>query len=148
MKISQQPTEHILVRAYTGYENDHCDFAIISCGKGWAEEMSKRLDAILLNYNILDFESVHYRDCSADFYVWGEDTGNMLSEGQDWAFVKLEEGEEGKFAVPEYRLDCYRLVLERNYQGQYTAHSEDGSEEYFSMMLPFNEIVKYLNTNT
>ncbi len=148
MKISQQPTDKILVRAYTGYENDHCDFAIISCGKDWAKKMKERLDAVLPNYNIHDFESARYRDCSANFYVLGEDTDNMLSEGQDWAFVELEEGEEGKFAVPEYRLDCYRLILERNGLGQYTAHSEDGSEEYFSMMLSFNEIAKYLNTNT
>ena len=143
MKISQQPTDHILVRAYTGYDNDSCDFAIVDCGGDWFAEIQRRLDAVRPNANEYNFKTVSYHDCGADFHVWNEATGNdMLSDDRDWAFVELEEGEEKRFAVPEDRLSCHAMELESNGRGRYTAKGKHGCDEYFTRELPFAEIIE------
>lgn len=142
MKISQQPTNHILARAYTNSDADSCDFAIITCRENWAEDIRKRLDATLSNNDIDEFYSSRYRDGSADFYVSNESTADVLPDGQDWAFVELDEGEQDQFEEPEGRLDCYYMALEKNGLGFYTASGKYSGDEFYTTDLPLKDIIE------
>ncbi len=141
MKISQQPTDHILVKAGTDSEWDSCDFAIISCGKDWAERMGKRVDAVRHFPDDGSFFSSRWFDGSASFYVAQEqDMNGMLPKG--WAFVELEEGEEEEFNTPESRLDFHTLVLWKDGSGRYAADGKHTCEEFYTEDLPLATIIE------
>ncbi len=141
MKISEQPTTHILVRAGTDSEWDKCDFAIIDCGKEWTERISKRIAAVGHIPDDGSFFSARWRDSSVSFYVSQEQETTELPP-QGWAFVELEEDEEESFNAPENSLTLYALVLYKNGGGQYTAHSKHSGEEFYTEDLPFATIIE------
>ena len=152
MKISQQPTNHILVKAHCQSEWDNCDFAIIACGEGWREQMRKRLEAAR-QFNDEDGSliSFRYSDCSAEFCVsTDEDIDGLLSEtelGNECAFVKLEEGEEEAFERPESRLDCRMLNLYKDGTGTYVAYGKHTGEEFYTDCISFVKILESLSKN-
>jgi hypothetical protein len=142
MKISEQPTSHILVRAHCDSEWDCCDFAIIDCGKGWAEEIAQRLDTARHLHENPGFFSTRYLDCSASFYSSTDDeTDDELPKDKDWAFVELEEGEEETFDEPESYLDMYTLTLYQDGSGRYMASGKYTNEDFYTENLPFAEII-------
>ena len=149
MKISQQPTNTILVRAYCQSEWDNCDFAIIACGEGWREQIQKRLEAARQFNDDDDLISFRYSDCDAEFYVsTDEDIDGLLSEaehGGKWAFVELEEGEEDGFRTPESRLDCQMLNLRKDGTGTYVAYGKHTGEEYYTESIPFVKILENIS---
>jgi hypothetical protein len=146
MKISQQPTGHILVKANTNSEWDDCDFAIIDCGGDWAEKMKKRLTDVRGYKDDLDFLSSRYYDTAASFYVSDEDeSDDILPEGRNWAFVDLEEGEENNFKEPENRLSGYSLVLFKSCWGIYKVNGKHTGEEFFTEELPLEEILESIS---
>ncbi len=143
MKTSQQPTNRILVRAHTDSEWDFCDFAIIDCGKEWADRTAKRLDAARTLYDDTDFFSCCYFDGGVSFCVSREeDLDELLPDGNVWTFVELEDGEQERFAVPESRLECYRQVLYKSDYGRYTALGKHTGEEFYTEDLPLGEITE------
>lgn len=149
MKISQQPTNHILVKAYCQSEWDNCDFAIIACYGGWKERMQKRIDVARLFDNDDDLFSFRYSDYNAGFYVskdgQPEDLLSEIENGAGWVFVELEQGEEDEFQTPESRLDCHMLNLYIDGTGAYTAYGKHTGEEYYTESLPFAEIINQMN---
>jgi hypothetical protein len=148
MKISEQPTNHILVKAGTDSDWDRCDFAVVTCGGEWAERMEKRMDAVRPFEEDGSFSSAVYYDGSADFYVSDGEAEELFPDGRDWAFVNLEEGEAERFKVPEARLNCYTLALDKNGVGWYRAYGKYGNDEFYTAELPFRRIVGLvLNAN-
>ncbi len=144
MKLSQQPTNYILVKANCQSEWDNCDFAIIFGGEAWAEWLQQRLDATQKVQDYDDFLVLKFLDSRVGFYVSKEDeVGTLLSEGQEWAFVELEEGEEDGFTTPENCLDSPFLSLYKNGYGRYAAYGKYTGEEFYTEQLPFEEIVTY-----
>jgi hypothetical protein len=143
MKISEQPTNHILVKAYTDSEWDSCDFAIVNCGEKWAEHVAKRLDAVAQFHDDNDFLSSNYWDSRAEFYVSKDDRiEDLLPDGKDWAFVELEEGEETTFCTPENRLDCWKMVVYKGGCGRYQARGKHSGEEFYTAEFPVGKIVE------
>jgi hypothetical protein len=142
MKISEQPTSHILVKAHCHSEWDNCNFAIINCGDGWAEDVAKRMDSTRHLDTDTDFFSAKYFDCGVSFYVSKEELDELLPAGKDWAFVELEEDEESDFTEPETMLDCYEMVLFKEGKGRYQAIGEYTGEEFHTEDLPLREIIK------
>lgn len=142
MKLSQQPTDYILVKATCQSEWDNCDFAIIYGGKAWLKWLQARLDAAQKVQDFNDFRSLKFFDDSIGFYVSDDDEVDaLLEEWQEWAFVELEDGEEDGFTIPESRLDCYSLSLFHNGLGQYVAYGKHTGEEYYTQRIPFGEII-------
>lgn len=150
MKISQQPTNTILVRAHCQSEWDNCDYALISCGEVWREDMQKRLEAAN-QFNDYDNSLIafKYSDYSAGFYVSSEeDIVKLLSEtgpDSEWAFVELEEKEEDSLTTPENRLDCHMLNLYKDGAGAYIAYGKHTGEEFYTESIPFVKILECMN---
>lgn len=145
MKISDKPTNHILVKASTNSEWDNCDFAIITCNDAWVKCINKRLDAAQVVENVEDFQSLRFFDYSVGFYV-SEEENEVFSEVEEkrWVFVELEEGEEDTFTTPESRLDCHTLSLFQNGIGQYMAYGKHTGEEFYTERIPMQEIAAFI----
>lgn len=144
MKISEKPTEHILLKAGTASEWDCCDFAIIDCS-GWKERTGKWLDAAQRFEAPNELISLRFYDNCADFYVSKEDEAEILPAGQEWAFVQMEEGEEESFDRPETRLEAASLVLYRDGSGLYKAYGKYTNEEFYTQMIPLSKILEQMN---
>lgn len=144
MRISEKPTKHILVKAYIDSEWDCCDYAIITCGDGWAERIKRRLEACRPLCDDERYFSSKYFDGSASFYVSSDEETELLPADRDWAYVELEEGEPAKFSVPENRQECHTVVLYKDGGGRYQAFGKHTGEVFYTADLPFDEIVASL----
>jgi hypothetical protein len=88
MRISEQPTNQILVRADCTGEWEICDFAIVNIDREWAQRTRKRIEAV----STLDdgYASSRYHDHRVSFHVGKEDEiDQILPEDRDWAYVEL-----------------------------------------------------------
>lgn len=135
MKISDKLTGYVLLRAGTNSEWDNCGFAIIQFSKQWKKEQEKRLKVVKPFVGDSYFQSLNYYDTAVDFFRADEDDHpdieNLLADKQ-WAFVELKEDEQNTFAVPENRLNCYRLVVFKTGTAMYTAYGKYTGEEFWT----------------
>lgn len=67
MKLSNKPTAHILVKAYTNSDWDNCEFAIIHLSQDWKMEQMERMELITPIEGNYHFCSIHYYDTAVDF---------------------------------------------------------------------------------
>lgn len=145
MKLSQTPTDHILLKATCQSEWDNCNFAIITGGAEWAKWIQDRLNAAKAVQSIDNFLSLKFLDYSVGFYVSSEDEAEELlaaaGDGKDWAFVELTEDEEDEFVTPENHLDYFALSIYNNGGGKYTAYGKHTGEEFYTETIPLGEIV-------
>lgn len=131
-----------MVKASSQSEWDNCDFAIIFAGEAWAEWLQQCLNAAQQVQDLNDFLALKFLDYSVEFYVSAEDeVETILTEGQKWAFVELEDGEEDGFTIPENHLDCHQLALFKNGLGRYAAYGKHTGEEFYTERIPLSEIV-------
>lgn len=147
MKVSDKPTEHILVRAHSNSEWDSCEFAIITISEKWKEEQLKRLEIVKPFAEDYVFQSINFYDGSANFYQTGEDELPDLDEllaGKDWAFVELNEEELDSLTPPESDLDCYRLAIYRNGDSKYKAYGKHTGEEFRTDNLPLQQLTSII----
>ena len=73
MKISNEPTPYLLLKAGTDSAWDCCDFAIVYLSKEWRLTQSGRLEAAKPFKDDICFQSLNFYDMSADFYQPEED---------------------------------------------------------------------------
>ena len=135
MKKSTKPTEYLLVRASTNSEWDTCEFAIIHITEQWKQQLEKRVAAIQPFKDDYNLQSMSYYDTEVDFYTTDEDDlpdMEGLLDGKDWAFVELAKSEQDSFALPENRLDCYRMIVYRSGAACYQAYGKHSGEEFFT----------------
>lgn len=147
MKISQKPTNHILVRADTSSESDQCDFALIACSDRWEKSIVNRLVAAESFESPGGFISFRYRDNTPDFYVSPNAEADLLPEGTDWAFVTLEESEEESFARPNSDLEAASLILYCGETGYYQTCGKHNGEEFYTADLPLADILNRLHAH-
>lgn len=145
MKCSKKATAHILVKAHTNSEWDNCGFAIIHLSEEWKKKQAKRLEAVKPFAEECNFQSLNYYDTAVDFYKVDEndqpDIEALLSD-KEWVFIELDEEEQQTFAVPENRLDCYRLVVYRDGDALYKAYGKHTSEEFWTEAFSLQQLTQ------
>lgn len=147
MKLSDNPTTHIVLKAGTNSEWDNCSFAIVHLSEDWKKEQEKRLKAVQPFAEDYCFQSMNYYDTAVDFYTADENDNPNIEEilaGKEWVFVELENEEQETFTVPENRLDCYRLVVYRNGNAIYKAYGKHTSEEFYTEEFPLSQLIGQL----
>ncbi|MDV3805252.1 hypothetical protein CMU35_08855 [Elizabethkingia anophelis] len=145
MKISDKATGHILVKANTNSEWDYCEFAIIHLSEEWKKEQAKRLALVTPLKGNYHFQSMNFYDTAVDFYRTGEDDQPDIEKilgDKECVFVELDEGEQKKFAIPENRLDCHRLVISANGTAYYSAYGKHTSEEFWSERFLLTQLIQ------
>ncbi|SJN50487.1 hypothetical protein [Sphingobacterium sp. JB170] len=143
MKLSDKATAHILVKDTTNSEWDNCGFAIVHLSEEWKKEQQKRLEMVKPFAEDYNFQSLNYYDTAVEFYRTDEsdqpDIDELLTD-KEWAFVEFGTEEQEAFAVPENRLDCYRLVVYRNGNAIYKAYGKHTSEEFWTEEFDLNTL--------
>jgi hypothetical protein len=144
MKISEQPTNHILVKADCSGDWEICNFAILTLSKEWAERTQKWIEATRCHDTDNNYLSSKFFDISVSFHVdsEGDETDSVLAPDQDWAYVDLEEGEKNELLPTESRLECYMLVLDKHGNGYYQAYGKHSGERFYTHDLPLGEIIE------
>jgi hypothetical protein len=90
MKISNEPTPYLLLKAGTDSAWDCCDFAIVYLSKEWRQTQSGRLEAVKPFKDDISFQSLNFYDISVGFYQPDEDGilgSEDLPEDNNWCFV-------------------------------------------------------------
>ena len=109
MKLSDKPTEYLLIRALTNSDWDECDFAIINITDEWKQTQKKRLETAKTVENDYDLKWLNYADTNVEFFKFlGEDypeIEELLSE-KSQIFIELETGDLKKLLQPENSLNC------------------------------------------
>src|SRR5690554_4572098 len=114
MKLSDKPTEYILLRAGTNSEWDNCNFAIVCITEEWKADKQKQLKGVAPFLKDYAFRGLHFADTAVDFFVADdEDNPNVEAWFADkpMVFVEMDKEELESLPLPESRLDFYRLVL-------------------------------------
>lgn len=135
MKLSDKPTEYILLKAGTNSEWDNCNFALIHITEEWKKEQAKRLELVKPFAEDHYFQSLKYYDTAVDFYIADEDDNPDLYkwlEDKPMMYVEIDKDELETLSVPENRLDCYRLVVFKTGTAIYTAYGKHTSEEFWT----------------
>lgn len=147
MESTTNNTGYVLIKARTNSEWDTCEFAIVHITEDWKKEQAKRLEAVQPFAGDYSFQSLNYYDTAVDFYKAGADDHpdiEALLEGKEWAFVALLEGEQENLAIPENRLDCYRLVVYGSGNAVYKAYGKHTSEEFWTEEFSLAQLIQQL----
>lgn len=150
MKLSETPTNYLIVYAKTNSEWDECDFAIIHVNETWRKELQNRLvmmQALEKDFNLL---SMDYYDTSVQFY---KDDNEVMTDSlalmneKKWSFLSMSEEELNALSPPENRLDCTELAIKRGGYAIYRCFGKYTSEEFWTADLPISEIVQLITAN-
>lgn len=145
MKISEIPTEHIMVNAKTNSEWDWCDFAIIHISQEWKKEQRKRLDNIKPFSDDYLLLSMMYYDESITFFKDDSeicpDSAELLDERQ-WAYIEIDENTIEKLSVPENRISAHSLHVFKSNCVIYQAFGKHTGEEFWTDLLPMEEFIQ------
>lgn len=146
MKISDKPTAQILIKANTSSEWDCCEFAVIYLSEKWKKLQTERLEAVKPFSDNDSFSSINFYDSSVNFFQAGDDEDPDMEEllgDKDWTFVELDDDEEtDRLTSPENRLECYKLVIYRDGNARYEAHSKYTDEEFWTSEFSLQQLTE------
>lgn len=145
MKISDKPTEHILIKARTNSEWDCCEFALIYLSEKWQQQQAKRLNVVKPFENDYSFHSIRFYDASVNFYQSGDDGEPGIEEllaDRDWSFVEIDEDEQNELTPPENSLYCYTLEIHRDGNARYKAYGKHTDEEFWTNEIPLQQLTE------
>lgn len=150
MKISEKPTDLILVKVQSNSERDNCDFALISCTVAWRKMILQRGKEVKTLSRNQDFYCQIYWDTPLGYFCYTDQDALKVSDylnqhEQDWCYVNLEVGEPDRFSVPENRLDSHQLVITAGGNAHYKAYGKHSGEEFWTMSLNIAEILSSIS---
>lgn len=147
MKISNEPTSHLLLKAETDSPWDCCDFAIVDLSKEWKRTQTYRLEAVKPFKDDIYFQSLNFYDMSVDFYQSDEDgilSSENLPEDNNWCFVELTEMERKKLTPPENALDCHTLMIYPDGEARYKVYGKHTDERFWTARFPLQQVLELL----
>ena len=135
MKLSDKPTEYILLKAGNNSEWDLCEFAIIHVSEEWKKTQKKRLKVVKLVENDDDLKWLNYADTNVEFFKFSKE---LYPEVEDWLsersriFIELETDDLKRLLQPENRLNCYQMQVYKKGNAIYNAFGKHTSEEFWT----------------
>lgn len=147
MKISETPTDKIIVKAYTNSEWDNCEFAVITLKESFFEWLQK--SAQLANFVALEdrnFYEISFLENKSitNFYILNEEEKPDLSfleeNDKGWAFVELSEEEENSFSEPENRIICRKIIFDKCRCFYIKAFGKYSEDEFFTEEIHFDTL--------
>lgn len=151
MKISETPTDKIIVKAYTNSEWDKCEFAVITLKEGFFEWLQKSVQlatSIALQdrnfYEISFIEDFIENKSITNFYILNEEEKPDLSfleeNDKGWAFVELSEEEESAFLEPENRIICKKIIFDKYGYFYVKAFGKYSEDEFYTEEILFDTL--------
>jgi hypothetical protein len=145
MKLSDKPTEYILLKAGNNSEWDLCEFAIIHISEEWKKIQKKRLEVVKLVESDYDLKWLNYADTNVEFFQFSEE---HYPEVEEWLsersriFIELEKEDLKELSQPENRLNCYQMQVYKNGNAIYNAFGKHTGEEFWTEEFSLEELLK------
>ncbi|MGC4129007.1 MAG: hypothetical protein QM564_05465 [Bergeyella sp.] len=144
MKLSDKPTEYLLIKAMNNSDWDECDFAVIHITDEWKQTQKKRLRTAKMLENDYDLKWLNYTDTNVEFFKFSEEDypeiEELLSE-RNRIFIELETGDLKRLLQPENSLNCYQMQVFKNGYAIYNAFGKHTNEEFWTEEFSLNQLV-------
>ena len=144
MKLTNEKTESILLKAVICSEWDYCNAALLESVTEETIERWKRYDTIstnLKNEHSGDFHCLTiWEDCT--FLNLDEDRDNQieLKEGFEWSYVTDVTEEEIEEQRPEQRINSLQLKFYGNGNMCFLGYGKHTSEEFYTETINLNKL--------
>ncbi|QQM25846.1 hypothetical protein [Elizabethkingia sp. M8] len=145
MKLSDKPTEYVLLKAGNNSEWDLCEFAIIHVSEEWKKTQKKRLEVVKLVESDYDLKWLNYADTNVEFFQFSEE---HYPEVEEWLserskiFIDIQTKDLKKLSQPENRLNCYQMQVFKNGNAIYNAFGKHTGEEFWTEEFSLEELIK------
>ncbi|WP_313491907.1 MULTISPECIES: hypothetical protein [Sphingobacterium] len=139
MKISDKPTEHLLISIYLDSRLLNCKYAIVHITDEWKRTLQERLALVSILKNTPDFTSITFEDESAKFYINPKSVINGITDNLlpscDYAYVIYENNDLlGMEYLHQFTVVSYAIDITPNRSAKFIAYYGDGihihSEEF------------------
>jgi hypothetical protein len=157
MKISQKPTEYILVRAHTNSEWDICDCALVTIDNiannhyhEWRKldtkaNLLKNEYPIMLSIEVFT-HNVEFLDLVGVDDKWEESLLVEQLPKQGWAFVEIEENDEHITYKPTQTIQGHTIKFYGESQVVWTGLGKHTGEEFFTDTISLADIINAINS--
>ncbi|PWN64116.1 hypothetical protein [Chryseobacterium viscerum] len=145
MKLSEKPTEYLMLQAKTDSELYDCNYAIVQITENWKEEMQTRLNAIIpFSITKNDLSTMDY---FATVYFYKDDSNidsmDLLGD-QHWSFVIPSKKDIKFLSNNENRRFGNMLEIQKNGWASYSTHRLQ-DDEYWTKEFSIQKIIDHLN---
>ena len=151
MKVSNTPTKHIFIKAWTN-SKFKCDFAIITLDentpkyKNFIERVKERQELIKpILEKSKDFAEIHFSEDREDirFYQESEQIDISFLEEKNWAFVSISEEEIKNLTLMERQWALYIPNIIFTYDGYFCikAIGDLPNENYYTEEVKSEEFI-------
>jgi hypothetical protein len=150
MKISEKPTDYILIQARTSSEWDEVAFALIHLDDDFKETIKKRKDLVENTY-LDDFYYATFWDCPVGFYTDSDDEGinqdidDIIHKMDktlktEWVFVETTDDEIDTLNTPNSILDGHQMKVKPDEFWYYAEGKHNGDDKFWTDRISFADI--------
>lgn len=140
MKISDKPTNILLVHANTTAEYDSAELAVINIDKTLIKDVHERICAVKSMVHQDSFAGITFWDGRVTFKNWNEsvvdDNPEFIErfEHVTQAFIELEEGETIEDFTEDVgqRLDTFMMKINKDQGIWFVCHGKDSGDEFYT----------------
>ena len=145
MKLSDKPTDFILLQAQSSSQFDNNEFAIVHLSEKWKQTQMQRIEDFRTICETPNFQSIIYYDTSICFYRTQKKQPpdiETIMTGKIWGYIEFDEKKQNLFTSPEVDLQHYSLVLLPNGTAYYKAQVKHTDEEFWTEEFSLDELIK------
>lgn len=140
MKLSEVPTDKIIIKARTNSEWDYVDFSIVTVDKSWQDKME---DFLMLNKKY--HSSIEWLSFNDDEGFFVDTEGSPFEEfvsqdKKDWSFVEITDEEVEQLSTPENTLKYGSVRISDTIQ--FVMHGKHTSDEFYTESIPITDILQ------
>jgi hypothetical protein len=154
MKISEKPTEHILVRAHVNSEWDSCNSCLVcvrdSYLKRWEEWNEKATQQESTDSSFLhscyseDSEFLYLKNTDPEWNTI-ENLADEIPEDKHWMFVEIGDEDE-ELGVPEQKIQSHMIKMYGKGGMCFVAYGKNTGEEFFTETISLADIINTINS--
>ncbi|PWN58461.1 hypothetical protein [Chryseobacterium viscerum] len=141
MKISNVPTDYLLVKAFN--ECELCDFAIIHTAVQWRVRQKERMIAVTPFKNDDSFKWLNYKDESVDFFRYSDENQFQI---QQWLsenntlFIETNTEELKMLKGIDFKMSSYQMQVFSNGNAVYSCFEKNLGDEFWTCEFSLNEL--------
>lgn len=154
MRISEKPTEYILVRATVQSEWDSCNSCLVCVSDSYLKRYRQWNDKATQQENA-DTSFLHscYSESSEFLYLKNTDPewitiqniAEDIPDDKHWMFIELEDTEE-EIQLPEQRVDCHMVKMYGNGGMCFVGYGKHTGEEFWTETINLADIINAINS--
>lgn len=151
MKLSEKPTDFLMLKARTSSQWDNCDFVIVEVSTSWQELMLRRL-ALLEDFKSdVYFFSHVYWDAPEGYFIYEHQQEDSISSfladyQSEWCFIELKQDELDDLTIPENKLEAHQIVLTASGGMHYKAYGKHSGESFWTESIDLPSVLEKLKT--